>query len=158
MLSFHCCAWDFSSCRKQGILSCWGEHWLCGAQASVVGASGLSSCGSWAPAARASVAQGLCCRRYVRCSHIRNWIWLSCIGKWIPNHWTVKEVLGDGFFNIKIIHLSSIFWSLTIECMVLGGKKEEKPACLFFNNLAGLTISVNLFQHPCLTSLAPQRA
>ena len=81
---------------------------------------------------RAFVARG-----YVRSSHTKNWTWVSLAShtdKWILNHWTVKELLGDDFFNIKIIHLSSIFWSLSIEFMVLGGKKEEKSACSFFNN------------------------
>ena len=58
MLGLRCCAWAFSSCSEQGLLfiamhrlliavaSLVAEHGALGAQASVVVAHGLSSCGS----------------------------------------------------------------------------------------------------------------
>ena len=59
VLGLHCCAWAFSSYGEQGLLfvevhrlliavasRC--RAWALGAQASVVVARGLSSCGTWA--------------------------------------------------------------------------------------------------------------
>ena len=55
-LGLRCCMWAFSSCSKRGLLfvAVWASHcggfsccgaWAIGAQASVVAAHGLSSCG-----------------------------------------------------------------------------------------------------------------
>ena len=140
-LSLCCCAQAFSSCGEQKLLSsssAWAPHCgvfcCCGAWA--LGHAGFSSCSVCAqqlqpPGSRAraselwrSVLVALC---HVGSSQARDWTHVPCIGRWILNHWTAKEVPIHFLFwfclmrdNLKItLHSqrwamhTSFFWLLS---------------------------------------------
>ena len=134
VLSFHCCAWGFSSCRRQGMLSCWGEHRLCGAQASEVAARRLSNCGSWALVACASVVQGLWCPGVCEIFPYQE-LNLSLIGK---SHWQVDSQLLDyqgtsGGWLFQHQDYPFKFNILKSKYRMHGSRwKERRKICLFF--------------------------
>ena len=80
-LGICCCVWAFSSCSGGGgcsSLRC-SVRWLLL----------LQSTGSRHTAV---VMHGLRCSRRVGSSQTRDWIRVPCIGRWILNHWTTREV------------------------------------------------------------------
>ena len=85
-----CCGAWASYCSG---FSCCGARAL-GAQASVVAACGLSSCGSRALERRLSSRwlTGLAAPRHVGSSQTRDRTHVPCIGRWILNHCTTREV------------------------------------------------------------------
>ena len=64
------------------------EHGLCGPRASVVVGHGLSSCGSSQETAL----------QHVESCWIGDPTCVPCIGRWIPHHWTTREV-PESFFK-----------------------------------------------------------
>ena len=66
----------------------------CGAQASH--RSGFSCCGAWAPGCTGFRS----CASWARllramwdlCSLTRDWARVPCVGRWLPNQWTTREV------------------------------------------------------------------
>ena len=72
VLGVRCCLWAFLSHGEQashcGGSSCWGAQAL-GTRASVAGAV-----------------------QHMASSQPRDWACVPCIGTWIPNHWTTREV------------------------------------------------------------------
>ena len=103
MLGFHCCAWAFSGCSKQGLLSSW-DVWAslcsgfsCG-RAEALDHEGFSSCGPQAVSPQ-----------HVESSWARGQTHVPCIGRWILNHWTTREVHLYHFCNhckVKKNHMS----------------------------------------------------
>ena len=66
----------------------------CSAQASVVAASRISSCNTWAPG-----HTGLVALRHVGSSQTRDQTRVPCIGRWILNHCATREVPTLTFFK-----------------------------------------------------------
>ena len=98
MLGLRCCMQAFFSCGAQashyGGLP-WCRAQAPGAQASVVVACGLSSCGSWAPKRMLSSSggtQGLAALQHVGSSRTRARTRIPCIGWRIPTHCATREV------------------------------------------------------------------
>ena len=94
----------FSDCSEWGILSSCGvwasrcSGFSCEARA--VECMGFSSCGSRALAHRLSsggAQTGLVVPRHVWSSRIRDWTWVSCIGRQILYHWATREASSSGF-------------------------------------------------------------
>ena len=98
----------FSSCSEQELLSSWGAKashcggFSCcragtlGQADSVVVECMLSSCSSWAPKLRLnSYNTGLVAPRLVGFPWTRDRTLISCIGRWLLNHWTTREVPGS---------------------------------------------------------------
>ena len=94
----------FSDCSEWGILSSCGvwasrcSGFSCEAQA--LECMGFSSCGSRALAHRLSsggAQTGLVVPRHVWSSRIRDWTWVSCIGRQILYHWATREASSSGF-------------------------------------------------------------
>ena len=69
-------------CGEWVVLSGWGVR------ASLAAEHGLQSTGS------VGVAPGSAALRHVESSWIRDEIHISCIGRWILNHWTTREPPG----------------------------------------------------------------
>ena len=59
-----------------------------------VGGHRLSTCGTWAPEPRPEQlwCMGLVAPRHVESSWTRGQTHVSCISRWILNHWTTREV------------------------------------------------------------------
>ena len=89
--------WLFSGCSKQGLLL------SCGAGATHC--RGFSCCRSWALGCSSSVvaAKGFVVLQHVESSWTRDRTWIPCIGRWILNHWTPREVP----LHIPLTHLAS---------------------------------------------------
>ena len=90
----NCGAWvdcgGFSCCRAQAV----------GAQASVVKAHGLSSCGLWTLELRLELWHtGLVALWQIESSWTRDQSCVSCIGRQILIHCTTREVLGVVFIG-----------------------------------------------------------
>ena len=111
-LGLHCCAWAFSNCSRGATFHCsaWASHCggfsYCGAQAlgtqaSVVVASGLSSCGSRALEHRLSScgARALVAPRHVGSSWTRARTRVPCIGRRILNHCATREAPSPSNFS-----------------------------------------------------------
>ena len=81
VLGLHCCAWAFSSCGEQGLLFVV----RCGARASHC--SGFSCCRP--PAQHVGFSS---CGTHVGSSRTRARTRVPCIGRWILNHCTTREV------------------------------------------------------------------
>ena len=86
-LGLCCCTWDFSDCGELRLLSscaAWASHFrgISCCRTQILGYMGL-----------AVVAQGLSCLQPVESSQIRDQTPVPCIGRWIFNHWTTREVL-----------------------------------------------------------------
>ena len=85
-LGLCCCMWTFSSCIEQGLLSsCCARVSHCSGfsccRVQLLGCTGFSSCG-----AQAQLPCGM------ESSWIRDQTHISCVGKWILNHGTTREV------------------------------------------------------------------
>ena len=96
-----CCAQVFSSCVERELLS------SCSAQASHCG--GLSRCGSQALVHRPQWLwlPGLAALQRVESSRTKDQTHVPCIGRWILNHWTSREVLLSIFKeNITLMALN----------------------------------------------------
>ena len=104
---FHCSVWALccGACRLLSSCGTWApEH-----TGSAVVALGLSSCGTWAPE---HVGSLLVARRLSSCivrAQLPRGVWdlstptrdqthIPCIGRWILNHWTTREVPISHFF------------------------------------------------------------
>ena len=68
--------------------------WLCWV---LVAAPGISCCGMWA---QQLWRVGLAALPHMGCFLSRGAICVSCIGRWIFNHWATREVLSYGILNI----------------------------------------------------------
>ena len=80
-------------------------RWLLLLRSAGARAHGLSGCGCRAPEHRLSVcAHGLVAPQHVGSSWIKNWTHISCIGRWIPNHWATREVPSIFHFEKKKPH------------------------------------------------------
>ena len=75
------CAWTFSSCDEQGLLSSWGA-WSSHC-------NGFSCCRAWP---LGTVVETLRLGFPATCSWARDRTHVPCIVIWILNHWTSKEV------------------------------------------------------------------
>ena len=98
VLELCCCAWAFSGCGEQGLLS------RCGAQASHC--SGFSCCGAWAFSSCGSQTRacrlectGLAASRHVGSYQTGDRTHVPCIGRQILNHWTTGDVSLWNFYN-----------------------------------------------------------
>ena len=100
-LGLRCCAWTFSSCSERGLLiavsSLVVKTRTLGSRASVVVARRLSSCGAHA---QYLWRTGLVAPRHVGSSWTRAQTRVPCIGRWILNHCTTREVQSN--FETKI--------------------------------------------------------
>ena len=102
VLHLCCCMQTFSSC------STWVPH-HCGFSSCRVwalGHAGFSSCGSQAQYSwfAGSRVQGLVASQHMASSWTRDPTCVSCIGRWILNHWTTKEVMGTSFIIFVLVH------------------------------------------------------
>ena len=116
-----------------GGFSCCGARAL-GAQASVVVARGLSSCGSWALECRLSSlwCTGLVAPWHVGSSRTRARTRVPCIGRQILNHCTTREVAYVKLYlgqNEDCSPGDSI--SDSLEKLLLGGRGEGQYICDF---------------------------
>ena len=80
-----CCSQTFSSCREQGLLS------RCGAWASHY--SGISCCGAQAIECTVPVFVEHRLNGHVESSWTRDWIRVPCVGRWVLNYRSTREVL-----------------------------------------------------------------
>ena len=113
MLSLRCCTRVFSSCSEQGRLSscgAWASHY---ADLSYCRARDLGCSGN----CRGGVAT-----RLVGSSHAKDATRVSCIGRWIPNHWTTREVVSmqmcsflEDQHNLFLLEK----WSENVSCSVV---------------------------------------
>ena len=96
-LGLRCCVWAFPSCVERGLLFVV----VCGlliAVASLVVEHGLQACELqqlWLEGSRAQAQQwymGLVALWHVGSSRTRDRTHVPCIGRWILNHWTTREV------------------------------------------------------------------
>ena len=108
-----CCVQAISRYSEQGLLpSCnvQASHCrgfaCCRAQALKI--MSFSSCGSWAQQLQ---HMGLVALWHVGSSQIRDWTHVPCIGRWILNHWTTREVSihSPGLNLCPCLH--SVSWS-----------------------------------------------
>ena len=99
VLGLRCCVWAFSGCSERGLLS------SCGAQAS---RGGFSRCRTQALGSRAQWLwrTGFVAPWHVGSSQTRDRTHVPCLGRWILNHWTTREVL-------------HIFLSFVLECSLI---------------------------------------
>jgi len=101
-LDLHCCSQAFSSCGKWGLLS------RCGTRVSHC--SGFSCCRIQVQGHVGSVWNtGLVALRHMGSSRSRDQTCVPCIGRWIVNHWTTKEVLEWYFDSLIWGHITIIF-------------------------------------------------
>ena len=87
VLGLCCCAWAFSSCSELEPLSsgAWASH-----------CHGFSRCRAQTQD-RWLWHMGLVAPWHIESSQTRDWTCVPCIGRWILNHWTTREVPGKGF-------------------------------------------------------------
>ena len=113
-LGLHCCTWAFLWLWRVGatLHQCTGISlqwllffgvWAPDAWASVVVASGLSSCGSWALERRLSScgAWGPVALWHVGSSRTRAWTHVPCVGRRILNHCATREAPQNNVFMCK---------------------------------------------------------
>jgi len=75
---------------------------------------------------------GLVASWYVESSWTRDGTHVSCIGRWILNHWTTREVLLHVFFKITVIQESFQIVMWGVLSAVSENKKEWKQFKLGF--------------------------
>ena len=87
-LGLHCCMWAFTSCGGWELLC------SCGAQVSHCRARALECTGFSCCSSRAQWLWHEClvAPKHVESSRTRDWTHVPCIGRWILNHWTTREL------------------------------------------------------------------
>ena len=65
----------------------------------------------------------------------RDWIWVHCIGRWILNHWTTREVPKvNSIESIKALgYYQSFDWNIIFE-----NAHKIYSCCTYVNNKSGL--------------------
>ena len=121
-LGLRCCSRAFLQLRQTNYSSLWCKgfslRWLLLLQSMRSTCTGFSSCGSWAQqlwlkGSRAQAQQlwrmGLVVPQHVGSSQIGDRTHVPCIGKWVINHCTTREVPRVSFCHQKIsINLKQI--------------------------------------------------
>ena len=101
-LGLRCCMKAFSSCGERGLLS------SCDARASPCGSfSCLQSTGSGDCGLQSLWRLGFIAPLLVGSSRTRDQTHLSCIGRWILNHWATREVLKI-FLIFNILNITQL--------------------------------------------------
>ena len=104
-MGLRCCVQLFSSCGERGLCfdvmcglltapaSCW--------ETQALGCVRFRSCSPWAQWLRCT---GLVAPQRVESFWTRDWTCVPCIGKWILNHWTTREVLKSSWIEFLTQH------------------------------------------------------
>ena len=102
-MGLRCCTRAFSSCGKRGLLFVavrgFSLQWLLLLRSRGSRRAGFSTCGSRALQCRLSScgARALVAPRHVGSSRTRDRTRVPCIGRWILNHCTTREVRHSNF-------------------------------------------------------------
>ena len=118
MLSLHCCVRAFSSCGKWELLSGCSNMLLL-----------LQSMGSRAPGLQQLQHMGPAAPGDVESPQTRDGTCIPHVGRWIPNHWTTREVQISGFpWSVtRVGHIKPAFpksnngWKLGRSCLLQVG-------------------------------------
>ena len=111
----HCCVRAFSSCAKWGLLSGCSNMLLL-----------LQSMGSRAPGLQQLQHMGPAAPGDVESPQTRDGTCIPHVGRWIPNHWTTREVQISGF-PWSVGHIKPAFpksisgWKLGRSCLLQVG-------------------------------------
>ena len=110
VLGLHGCVLVFFSCGEQRLLFFMVCR-LLSLQSTGSGHMAFNSCSTtgsgvvmWGPQsmrALRAVAQGPNRSGHVGSSWTRDWTHVPCIGRWVPIHWTTREVLETHFWKVK---------------------------------------------------------
>ena len=124
-LGHHCCEWTFSSCSEWSLLFIWCAlgsclWWLLLLQSTSSRLVGFSTC-CWA-----QLPWGM----WNLSSWSRDRTHVPCIGRWIPNHWTTREVPKNGDFTRN--HWFVLTRNTTSPHVTFTQKSQEQDKCIPF--------------------------
>ena len=88
---------------------------------------GLRSCGTWAPEHRPEQfwCMGLVAPRHVESSWTRDQTHVSCISRWILNHWTTREVPFTCILSSDFMLTAPCDMVIIAVCLILQRKEAD---------------------------------
>ena len=139
-LGLCCCAQAFSSCGEQGCYSslrcaCFSLWWLLLLRSTGSRHAGFSSCGMrahqlWLTGSRAQAQQwwrtGLVAPWHMGSSWTRDRTRVPCIGRWILNHCTTREVPKPIIFIIQLVMREGSQKSIMKRCIFVLVENQKK--------------------------------